>query len=438
MSTNNQIITILEHKEWPDTQNEKEIAKKIKLQSTDYNIIKFLEEKKIVNFVEHKDKGVSFKAANFIGTVQFSEFKLEIIPKIFRDKKREVWKNVAQCMHYARNYSPDKIINYEKIPIENNELILQDFLIWTLIHECKELLKRGLLKSYVTHEENLPFLKGKLILKYQFQNDMQKKVQFFNEYDELEYDNIENRIILQTLVQCRRIAINNELKKEVTSMIHQFSGIIQEVPINIEDVKRLSKKYTRQNFHYKNSHVICEMILENKGISDFYVLGKKSSFSIPFFVDMNKIFEDFVTRMFKDYHENNVRVVPQAGQKAWKVKESKSGIKMIPDIVLENKNEITIIDVKYKDGLKISDLYQIGFYIHEYRSKNKNQHIDKAFAILPKFSKELQDQKTFEAEKSGVKIHAKYISIEEFLDLIKRNDVKELKEKIKKSLLNQA
>jgi len=178
------------------------------------------------------------------------------------------------------------------------------------------------------------------------------------------------------------------------------------------------------------------MILENKGISDFYILGKKLSFSIPFFVDMNKIFEDFVTRMFKDYHEDNVRVLPQAGQKAWNIKESKSGIKMIPDIVLESKNEITIIDVKYKDGLDISDLYQIGFYIHEYRNKNKNQQIERAFAILPKFSKEFQDQKIFQAVKSKIKIHAKYISIEEFLDLIKRNDVNELKEKIKNELIN--
>jgi 5-methylcytosine-specific restriction enzyme subunit McrC len=429
-------ITIFEHETWPSTDNEKEFGKIININESDQKIIEFLKEKDIVNFDILKTNGVRIKAKNFIGTVQFSDFNLRIVPKMYKKTEKEVWKNIAQCMHFARNYSPEKMIQFEKIQISSDDIILQDFLVWTLVYECQELLRRGLLKSYVTHEENLPYLKGKLVMKNQFQNDISKKVEFFCEYDELEFDNIENRIVLQTLIQCRRIAINSELKKEVFKLIQQFSGVIQKVPINIEDIKRVSRGYTRQNIHYKDTHVICEMIMENKGISDFYHHGIESSFSIPFFVDMNKIFEDFVTRIFNDYYGDDETILSQAKQKAWNVNETNRGIKMIPDIVLENKKrEITIIDVKYKDKLHVSDLYQIGFYIHEYTSKNKDQDIKKAYAILPKLSEKSDEQKSFEAAKSGIKIHAKFISINDYLKLIREGKGLDIKNKIEEEII---
>ena len=44
---------------------------------------------------------------------------------------------------------------------------------------------------------------------------------------------------------------------------------------------------------------------------------------------------------------------------------------MRPDIIIQEGNEIKeIIDVKYKmPGVSTGDLYQIGFYMHEYGKK---------------------------------------------------------------------
>ena len=84
-------------------------------------------------------------------------------------------------------------------------------------------------------------------------------------------------------------------------MIHQFSCIVQNIPIKMADIERMQKRYTRQNYHYKDVHIACKTILDNKGMSDFYEHGKKLSFSIPFVIDMIKIFENFITRIFRDY-----------------------------------------------------------------------------------------------------------------------------------------
>jgi len=429
-------IDLFEHQTWPLPSNEEQekISKTIKLDKSDKKIVKFLREKKILDFDELKDDIIRIRAKNFIGTVQFSGFSLKIIPKIYKHQKKSIWKNIAQCMHFTKNYSPEKIIDFDKISIINDDSILQDYLVWTLVHECYMLLRRGLLKSYVTHKENLSYLKGKIILKNQFQNDVRKKVGFHCEYDELEFDNIENRIVLQTLIQCNKIAINSELKKEVFKLIEQFSRIIQKVPITVDDIKRVT--YNRQNIYYKDSHIICEMIIENKGISDFYNDMGNQSFSRPFFVDMNKVFEDFVTKLFEVYYHD--KLFAQKRQKAWIIDDTKENIKMIPDIILQNKDkEITIIDVKYKEKLGYDDLYQIGFYIHEYTSKKKEQEIKEAYAILPNFAETSSIQKNYQATKSKIKIHAKFISMDEYIQLIsKPNSRKNIVNKIQAEILN--
>lgn len=437
-------IYIFEHTTWPDSNDinykeQKEDAKEIskKLNDLDEQIIKFLQDENIVKFDKIENHGVRITAKNMIGTVNFSEFKLQIIPKIYKTEEKDIWKNIAQCIHFARNYSIEKIFKHGKIQFSDEDLILQDFLITTLVIECHELLKRGLLKSYVIHEENMPYLRGKLILKNQFQNDVRKIVQFFNEYDELEFDNIENRIIFQALIQSRRIVINSELKKEVIKLIHQFSGIVQNIPIKVTDITRMEKKYTRQNYHYQDVHIACKTILENKGISDFYEHDKKSAFSIPFFVDMNKIFEGFITRVFQDYLGSGIRVRPQAGQKAWNVTGSEaSGIKMKPDIVLDDsiKKKTTIIDVKYKPKITINDLYQIGFYIHEYKSRWIDQ-IKEAYVILPKYSIEPKNQETFEALQSKIKIYSKYVSMDDILNWIKEGRIEKIIDKLNELIM---
>jgi len=428
-------IKLFEHQEWPSTDVEKIISRKIELNESDRKIVKFLKNENIVEFDELKN-GIRIKSHQFIGTVSFSKFTLKIIPKIYKFQEKSVWRNITQCMQFTKNYSPEKIINFGKISINDDESILQDYLVWTLVYECNTLLRRGLLKSYVTHEENLSYLKGKIILKNQFQNDMRKKVGFYCEYDELEFDNIENRIILQTLIQCRKIAINSELKKEVFKLIEQLSGIIQKVPITVDDIKRVRGTYNRQNDYYEDSHIICEMIIENKGISDFYENKENQSFSVPFFVDMNKVFEKFVTKLFEVYYHD--KIFTQKKQNAWIIDDTKQNIKMIPDIILQNKHkEITIIDVKYKDKLSVNDLYQIGFYIHEYTSEKKEQEIKEAYAILPNFLETQNMQKSYQATKSKIKIYAKFISIDDYIQLItKPNSRKNIVNKIQTEILN--
>ena len=427
-------ILLKENEEWPNPENDEEKQKAISLSEkfteSDEQLQKLLVEKQILEFDQIKNKGIRIKAKNFIGTASFNNFHLKIIPKIYSKDDTQVWKNISACINFIQGFTSAKILEHQKISFTDDNQFLQDFLIWSLVFECESLLQRGLLKSYVEHEENLPYLRGKLILKHQFQNDIQKKAQFFCEFDELEYDNIENRIIFYSLLLCERIAISPNLKQHIFTLIQQFSGMVQKTPIFVSDIERVMRNYNRQNSHYEDAHSICKLIVKEVGISDFY--HTKVPFSIPFFVNMNDVFEDFVTLLFQKYSDSDVE--PQATQKAWDVDE-KTAKMMKPDIILRKNQLLTIVDVKYKPKLSPGDLYQIGFYIHEYRDEIRDPKDNEAYAIMPNYPDDSKTPHTYVATETGITIYEKHICLNDFVEMMVNDQIDELKSKISNVLV---
>ena len=93
---------------------------------------------------------------------------------------------------------------------EKNYLV--DVIIFSFIEKCKILFQKGLYKSYVTHQEDTSFLRGKLLLTQHMQNILHNRPKFACQYDELEYDNFENQIILFCLKRSYKITKNLDLR----------------------------------------------------------------------------------------------------------------------------------------------------------------------------------------------------------------------------------
>ena len=112
------------------------------------------------------------------------------------------------------------------------------------------------MRTYVVHAENTKSLRGKLLLQNQILNDAMCKPQFFSEYDELEYDNIENRIILQALTVAERNINDRDLRMKTLRLAQQFSSVVEKVSISKHERMRMIRNYTRQNNHYKKNLII--------------------------------------------------------------------------------------------------------------------------------------------------------------------------------------
>lgn len=360
--------------------------------------------------------GLAISSDSFIGVANFSQFSVVVKPKILMDPE-----NLFGMLNYAFDLELFKKPPIEFSP-ETNENFLVDIIILSIVERCERLLKQGLLKSYISFQENISFLKGKLLLKQHISNMVRHRPQFACEFDELEYDNLENQIILFCLNRCYKMINNDELLRRIRLLILQISGNVSNKLITIEDFKKIN--YTGQNAHYEKIHELCILIVEATGLVDFY--SQRTHLVKSFFVNMNEIFEKFVFKLIQNYFPPYYDIREQESLHAWIINGVRRK-KIRTDILLHNNQtgQFTVIDTKYKFHLD-DDLYQIGFYIHEY-SKKGRQIQKTGYAILPKNKKEPQEPYSeIFSETQGIKIIKSYIDLDEIIPLLyERNEESE-------------
>jgi len=430
-------VEVAEHRDWParsDADKSKLIFSRIG--TRDRALIEDLKNRFKFEIKLEDDK-LRVKASQFIGSAYFenAKFRLAVVPKIFQHDANKR-KRTAAVIDFARGVKVKNIIESQRNYYEKGvEPLLEDILHNHLVAEAEDLLRRGLLRSYVVHAENTRSLRGKLLFQHQMLNDAARAPKFFSEYDELEYDNTENRVILQALVAVGRTKrrsvmgspAGNDLSKitryKSIMLAEQFSEVVQKTWVEKQQRSRLMQGYTRQNHHYKNALQISTEVIERMGIPDIYRSG--TSHVKPFFVDFDKQVEGFVERLFKDYYPGRGKTSGQKGKKAWDTNEFKDK-KMFPDIVIEAGGKVLkLIDVKHKPEIKPSDLYQMGFYMHEY-GKEHQQSLEESFLILPEYTdpkkRKHEKEGTYKAARTRKKVHVKRINIAECVDMIKDDD----------------
>lgn len=352
--------------------------------------------------------GLEISPTSYVGSVEFSDFIIRVSPKYTMDVG-----NINKLFDYAWSVKPQIKIKFldSSVDVEQEgKELLVDVIINSLIQQCEYLLKRGLLKSYNVHDENVSFLRGKLIMKSQIQINMKKNVKFACEFDELEHDILENKILLAALSTSHNITNNDELKRRLRMLMYQYSTFTTHSIIMPQDFDII--RYNRLNQHYEAAHDLSRLILESTGFREY---RKEKKIKIkPFFINMDEVFEKFVERLIRFYYYglHDYKIQPQYTTKAWK-SDIFNDKKMRTDILVSKTEtqEKLILDTKYKESLSSNDRYQIGFYIHEYK---QNQ----GTALLPEF--ELNKEETLTSNEKGIVLNVKRININRVIELIEQ------------------
>ena len=420
-------IVLLEHKKKQDTK-----IKQDELKEIDFSILQKLEdENKIgISWSRQPESYLQITTSSYIGSVHLEgpDIRINILPKMFEGGVD--WEDTNIFLDYASENKLDYFDNAKNFFVQSNKPTLLNRLHVDLISKCEELMKQGLLKSYVIHSENSSSMRGKLLMQYQMLNDAMKRPQFFCEFDELEYDSIENRVILQALTIVERTSDNTDVRMKAMDLAQKLSGVVQKTTIPLSLRQRMMQSYSRQNLRYKSIHLTCEQIIQESGIEDIY--KGNDSYIVPVFYDMNELFETFIQNLFLKYHNG---VETQHSEKAWDGKGDLGPRRMRPDVIIRD-GDVTkqIIDVKYKTkNISSGDLYQLGFYMHEFGKENPDgKPITYAFAITPEFENAGSGTYT---SRTGLKVHVKRINVKTCLELIKSQNFVDLK-KIVNELLN--
>ena len=245
---------------------------------------------------------------------------------------------------------------------------LLEIFITMFLDELSELIKKGIKSDYVTKEENLAYLKGKLQIKEQIAKNYIHKERFFVAYDEYVNDRVENRLIKTTLHYLYKQSKLNSNKKR----IREYLFVFDEVEISHTVKSDFSKvKLGRQMKDYEQILVWVKTFL----LGSSYSPHKGSDLAFALLFDMNVLFESYVGYYLKKKcHEKNHKVNLQDKQYNLAFSNNKGVYALRPDIVINEG--IVVADTKWKilskdkarQGVSGSDLYQMYAYGKKYNS----------------------------------------------------------------------
>ncbi|MEP1489736.1 MAG: restriction endonuclease [Algibacter sp.] len=262
----------------------------------------------------------------------------------------EALKETENINHLDNLYTID--FNAPLIKIEQQQDILSPLLILEFLTILKQIVKKGLKKSYYDVTKNLNTrVKGKVLVNATVKKNHTKSKMHYNycKYQEFGFNSIENRLLKRTLEFAKVVISNHKsLSSESTKQLFNyvtpaFSNVSSD--ISLKEVIHL--KHNPFFKEYKSAVQISKIILKRFSYNISQVSEVKYS-TPPFWIDMPKLFELYLFKKLKE-------VFPLRNEVIYHKKFNA----LEPDILLNSRdNEFkVIIDAKYKPKYEERSIY---------------------------------------------------------------------------------
>jgi 5-methylcytosine-specific restriction enzyme subunit McrC len=217
-------------------------------------------------------------------------------------------------------------------------------------------LARGVLRSYRSHDERLVTLRGRIDHTAQFAQTG-VAIPVACRYDDYTPDIVENRYLRHAVRLALRVPqVPAEDRRRMMQQLVALEDVT-DVALRADDLDRIG--ITRLNAHYEPALRLARLLLENLTLVDRRGRTTASSF----LVDMNKLFERFVTARLRRALRGRLEVrteppvdLAYGGQ-----------VRMKPDLEFRRRGKTVYVgDIKYKitaDGrARNADYYQLLAY----------------------------------------------------------------------------
>ena len=329
-----------------------------------------LENEKTAQYLKITTKngfGKVLQAQNYVGVIQTKDgTTIEILPKI-KNATTEKSKDILIKMLKTLKNSPFK--NLSVANLKSSKIPLFEIFISMFLEELTVLVRNGIKSDYISKEENLKFLKGKLKISEQIKYNTIHKERFFVQYEEFISNRVENRLIKTTL----QFLYNKSKLNKNQQRIREFLFVFDEIEISHNIKTDFSKiKLNRQMKDYEQVLLWCKTFLFENSFSPYK--GNDIAFALLF--DMNLLFESFVYSYLKK--SSNFQDIKSQDRTHHLAYENGIGrFRLKPDIVI-NGGKI-IADTKWKilsedkayNGVLQDDMYQLYAYGTKYENCQK-------------------------------------------------------------------
>lgn len=287
--------------------------------------------------------------------------------------------NIYYLLCYAWNKLEESdIVNVNEI--DSTELI--DLFAKVLSNSCSRLLKQGLDRYYVEHEDVIMGIKGKFNFSATIKQNVLPLSKTACIYDEFDYDILHNQILKTTIGKLLRTKnLDSSIKDELHKVYLKLPPISEIV---IRQAMFSKIRLHRNNYHYDFILKVCQIVNDNLFIDE-----SKGNYKFKDFTReekaMARLFEAFVRNFYKIETDFSV----SSDSIKWQFEsDNAEDLDMLPamltDITLQGKHQKIIIDTKYykeafqtrydKQKINSSNLYQLFSYL-------KNQEMDSEITL---------------------------------------------------------
>ena len=278
-----------------------------------------------------------------------------------------------------------------------------DLFASVLVRGVNRLLRRGLDRGYVEIEEEIPGVRGRIVVGDTLRRNLLMFGRATCRFDDLRYDVLHNQIIKATIT---RLSAADDLDETLRQELHRLKRLVSGVTdVSLSNALFRRIQLSRNNGNYDLLLKICELV--HSALLP-HPNGKGSKFS-DFLEDgkiMPVVFEAFIRNFLKaeqdEFTVGSTVIQWEAQALSW------DDMRYLPamrtDVTLRSRHRTIIIDTKYYPEALIehfgqrkiiSDhLYQLFAYLKNYRSEPReisaegillypttSQPLDLAYAI---------------------------------------------------------
>lgn len=305
-------------------------------------------------------------AGQYVGVVELDACEIRVRPK-YLGEDLDVLRLVAYA---AAGDSPSLDAPRSVAQGSPN---LRDLVALLVTEHCERLLAHGVRRDYVTLEEDLPAVRGRLLADRQMLRHPGQLDRLACRFDEQEADVPDNRLCAAATDLAARTTRSPAVRARARRVAAQFA---QFAPTPLGDPRTALARidYHRHNEHYRPAHRWAALLLTGGGIGDLFARGPLASRA--FLVDMNRLFESFVTRLLTEASAGTGCTVRGQSRERGVLRNELTGLpysEVRPDLMLVGHRGGAAfsrpVDVKYKlfgSGKKLgtADLYQAFLYAH--------------------------------------------------------------------------
>ena len=354
--------------------------------------------------------GETITVKNYVGLIETrSGCRIQILPKIdfsHGDEDNENTKKVFLRMLRSLKEFSSKALGNARLDARRMDLF--EVFISMYVREAESLVKRGLRSDYVTIEEDLGALKGKLLLREQLTRNATHKERFAVAHDEYMLDRPENKLIKSTLLKLREATGDQNNKRDIIRLLSHFEMVSPSTNVDADLSRCVSD---RAMANYETLLGWSRVFLKNRGFTTFS--GESCAKSLLF--PMDRLFEAYVAKCMRKAYSPLGWDVSAQHRGYWLFDDPRM-FALRPDVVItKDDGTQVILDTKWKSlcpnprvnyGISQGDMYQMYAYAKKYEATD--------VIVLYPLKAEMRGQPPigFESE-DGVRVRIRFIDLED-------------------------